>query len=146
MRHPEEAATLIGAGEVWRETFGFPRPLGFQPSFEQDLQLTRRQLSPPAFDAAYGRGRRMSTAQAETALADAIDDLTALASPAPAGLTAREVEVLRLVASGLSNADIADRLVVSPRTVHAHLRSVFDKLGVATRTAAAREAVRLNLS
>jgi DNA-binding NarL/FixJ family response regulator len=53
------------------------------------------------------------------------------------GLTTREVEVLQLVADGLSNAEIADRLVLSQRTVHAHLRSIFDKLGVNTRTAAA---------
>jgi len=53
--------------------------------------------------------------------------------------------VLQLVALGLSNADIGERLVVSPRTVHAHLRSIFDKLGVTTRTAAAHEAVRLGV-
>ena len=50
--------------------------------------------------------------------------------------------MLRLVAQGLGNAEIADRLVVRPRTVHAHLRSILEKLGVATRTAAAHEACR----
>ena len=56
------------------------------------------------------------------------------------GLTAREVDILDLVANGLSNAEIAERLVLSERTVHAHLRSIFDKLGVNTRTAAVHEA------
>jgi DNA-binding NarL/FixJ family response regulator len=60
-----------------------------------------------------------------------------------AGLTAREVEVLQLVADGLSNAEIADRLVLSQRTVHAHLRSIYDKLGVNSRTAAAHAVASL---
>jgi DNA-binding NarL/FixJ family response regulator len=71
---------------------------------------------------------------------------TATVRLAAAGLTGREVEVLRLVALGLSNSDIAAQLAVSPRTVHAHLRSIFDKLGVTTRTAAAHEAVRIGVA
>jgi ATP/maltotriose-dependent transcriptional regulator MalT len=55
------------------------------------------------------------------------------------------VEVLRLVAVGMSNDDIARRLVVSPRTVHTHVRALFAKLGVSTRAAAAHEASLLNL-
>jgi DNA-binding NarL/FixJ family response regulator len=53
--------------------------------------------------------------------------------------------VLRLVAEGLTNADIAERLAFSPRTVHAHLRSAYGKLGVSTRTAAMRQAASLSL-
>jgi ATP/maltotriose-dependent transcriptional regulator MalT len=58
----------------------------------------------------------------------------------PAGLTAREVEVLRLVATGLSNREIADRLFLSPRTVKAHVANIFAKLGVHTRAAATESA------
>ncbi len=54
----------------------------------------------------------------------------------PAGLTAREVEVLRLVASGRSNAEIAAALVLSEKTVARHLSNIFTKLGVGSRTAA----------
>lgn len=64
----------------------------------------------------------------------------------PAGLTAREVEVLRLVARGLSNPQVAAELVLSPRTVHAHLRSVYRKLDVHSRAAAARSAAELGLT
>jgi DNA-binding NarL/FixJ family response regulator len=56
----------------------------------------------------------------------------------PAGLTMREVEVLRLVASGLTNAQIAQKLVISTRTVNAHMRSIYNKLEISSRTAATR--------
>ena len=63
----------------------------------------------------------------------------------PAGLTPREVEVLALVGTGMTNAEIARELVVSAKTVDHHVSSVLAKLGVATRGEAAREAVRLGL-
>ena len=63
----------------------------------------------------------------------------------PAGLTAREVEVLRLVAQGLSDARIAERLVISYRTVTTHVSSVYTKLGVSSRSAATRFAVEHHL-
>ena len=56
----------------------------------------------------------------------------------PAGLSAREVEVLRLLAKGMTNAQIAKELFVSPRTVNAHLRSVYHKIGSSTRAEATR--------
>jgi DNA-binding CsgD family transcriptional regulator/type II secretory pathway predicted ATPase ExeA/tetratricopeptide (TPR) repeat protein len=64
----------------------------------------------------------------------------------PAGLTPRELEVLALVADGLRNADIADRLVVSPRTVDHHVGAILRKLGVRTRGEAAVAAARLELA
>jgi DNA-binding NarL/FixJ family response regulator len=56
----------------------------------------------------------------------------------PGGLTSREVDVLRLVALGLSDSEVARRLFLSVRTVHAHLRSIYRKLGLRSRTAAVR--------
>ncbi len=64
----------------------------------------------------------------------------------PAGLTAREVEVLTLVAEGLRDADIAKRLVLSERTVGHHVSSILRKLEVRTRAQAGAEAVRLGLA
>src|SRR5215210_6863488 len=63
----------------------------------------------------------------------------------PAGLTARELDVLELLARGLRNADIAGRLVVSPRTVDHHVGSILRKLEVRTRGEAAAAAARLRL-
>jgi GAF domain-containing protein len=62
-----------------------------------------------------------------------------------AGLTARETEVLRLVAYGMSDAQVADKLVISLRTVHSHVRSIYRKLQVGSRSEAARWAVERRL-
>ena len=59
----------------------------------------------------------------------------------PAGLTEREVEVLRVVALGLTDAQVAERLVLSARTVNSHLRSIYSKLEVSSRIAAVRYAL-----
>jgi len=60
-------------------------------------------------------------------------------------LSARELEVLRLVAEGLSDAEIAERLVLSPHTVHRHVANIRTKLGLASRAAATAHAARLGL-
>jgi len=59
----------------------------------------------------------------------------------PAGLSAREVEVLRLVADGLTNAQVAERLFLSPHTINAHLTTIYAKLAVPSRAAAIRFAL-----
>jgi DNA-binding CsgD family transcriptional regulator/tetratricopeptide (TPR) repeat protein len=61
----------------------------------------------------------------------------------PAGLTDRQTEVLRLLGQGLSNAEIADRLVLSPRTAEHHVAAVLARLGVASRREAGRRAAEL---
>jgi DNA-binding NarL/FixJ family response regulator len=62
------------------------------------------------------------------------------AAEQPVGLTPREIDVLRLVARGLADAEVAGQLFLSVRTVHAHLRSIYRKLDLRSRTAAARYA------
>lgn len=64
----------------------------------------------------------------------------------PAGLTSREAEVLALVAAGLRNAEIAERLYLTPKTVSHHLSAIYAKLGVETRTEAARAATQLGIT
>jgi DNA-binding NarL/FixJ family response regulator len=75
---------------------------------------------------------------------------TSGAEPSPrarhdSGLTARELEVLRLVAKGLTNQAIADALFVSDHTVHRHLANILRKLSVSTRAAAVAQAARRGL-
>ncbi|MGZ4183811.1 MAG: helix-turn-helix transcriptional regulator [Solirubrobacteraceae bacterium] len=63
----------------------------------------------------------------------------------PSGLTSRELDVLRLVATGMRNSQIAQQLVVSPKTVDHHVSAILSKLGVKTRTEAAARATRLGI-
>ncbi|MHB8510672.1 MAG: LuxR C-terminal-related transcriptional regulator [Actinomycetota bacterium] len=76
------------------------------------------------------------------------DETTAIADGsiiAPAGFTQRQMQVLRLLARGLPNKQIADRLFVSERTVKAYLSSIFEKLNVTNRSGAITAALRLGL-
>jgi DNA-binding NarL/FixJ family response regulator len=61
-------------------------------------------------------------------------------------LTARQAEVLRLLAKGWTNAQIADQLFLSRRTVHAHIREIFRKLDLSNRSAATRYAIEHGLA
>jgi DNA-binding NarL/FixJ family response regulator len=65
---------------------------------------------------------------------------------APGGLSDREIGVLRLIATGATNAQVARQLFLSIRTVDAHLRSIYNKLGVTSRAAATRFAVENGLT
>ena len=77
------------------------------------------------------------------ALATDLD--TAVSAEAVTVLTPRELDVLKLVAQGLSNADIARRLVLSEHTVHRHLANILRKLNLSSRAAAAAWSVRTGL-
>ena len=68
-----------------------------------------------------------------------------LISPLSAKLTVREVEVLRMIAMGLTDPQVAERLVISRRTVNAHLTSIYSKINVSTRSAATRYALENKL-
>jgi DNA-binding NarL/FixJ family response regulator len=86
-----------------------------------------------------------ATRDAERLTSSAPPPRPAVAPVAGSELTAREVEVLRLVAQGLSDAQIARRLVVSPHTVHRHVANVRTKLALPSRAAAVGHAARLGL-
>ena len=66
-------------------------------------------------------------------------------SASPAELTAREAEVLRLLAQGMTNPQIAKRLILSSHTVHAHVRSIYTKLDVNSRSSVTRYAIEQHL-
>jgi DNA-binding CsgD family transcriptional regulator len=135
---PEAAANLLGATDAIRESIGAPRPAYWQTLHERLVPELRARLPDDAFETARVAGRKLTPDQAPGVLEPTAE---APVSDRPEGLTAREIEVLQLVAEGLSDAQVAERLVVSLRTVHAHLRSIYRKLDVRSRSAATRYAV-----
>jgi DNA-binding CsgD family transcriptional regulator len=150
-----QAAWLWGAADALREAIGAPLYPISQASYEHALAQARAVLGEQAFRAAWAKGRKMTPEQALTALEQAMKPTAvparaAIAPPlqppsAPFGLTARELEVLRLLAQGLSNAQIAEQLVISPRTVNHHTTTLYSKLGVSSRAAATHYAIENHL-
>jgi HD-GYP domain-containing protein (c-di-GMP phosphodiesterase class II) len=81
----------------------------------------------------------------EAVLAAAGHETTRTRAPAPAGLSERELEVLRLVARGLTNKEVASRLEISAKTAGHHVQHIFEKIGVTTRAAAGLFAMQNDL-
>jgi len=144
------AAQLWGAADALRDAIGVPIPPIERADYERSLSAARVHLGERAFAAAWAQGRAMTPQQALVAQGQKPTPPPATAvtpSPIyPAGLTAREVEVLRLLAGGLTDQQIAGKLVLSPRTVHAHISSIYSKLAVTSRSAATRYAIEHHLT
>ncbi len=142
------AARLWGAAESLRDKVRSPRPPVFRADYKRSVAAARAHLGEKAFTAAWAEGRTMTQEQVFTARGPVTKSTSTLAkSPTtyPDGLTRREVEVLRLVAQGLTNKQVADQLFISPRTVNTHLTSIYGKIGVSSRSAANRYAMEHHL-
>jgi predicted ATPase/DNA-binding CsgD family transcriptional regulator len=149
LNQPERAALLLGIAASLRETFQVPLPPSWRPFHEQEVAAIRDATGEVAFQEGWSVGHNMDLRQTIGLIAHIhvpqVVDTPANEKPTtisyPSGLTAREVDVLRLLASGLTDARIAQQLVLSPRTVNTHLRSIYAKIGVSTRSAATRFAI-----
>ncbi len=146
-------ARLCGAAESLRFAEASRNPIGReQPSYKRTLATARSQLGEESFAALWAEGQAMTPEEAlaaegrgpssEQEYAGATVPLTAQSlSPSVDGLTAREIDVLRLLAVGLTNNQIAARLMISPKTVNIHASSIYKKLEITSRTAATRYAI-----
>ena len=151
------AAQLWGAADALRETIRVSIPLIERADNERSIATVRTSLGEKDFAAAWEAGRVMTPDQVITSQGNEIG--TPMAAPAntsssthptastyPAGLTAREVEVLRLVARGLTSGEIALELKISEKTVAHHLTHIFNKTSSDNRAAAAAYAIRHGLA
>jgi non-specific serine/threonine protein kinase len=141
----ERAARLFGAAEALREAIDVPRPPADRPDLERSLVALRAGLDERALAAAWAEGRALTLEQAVAVALERAPANATVQPGYPAGLTAREVEVLGLVAAGLSDTQVAAKLVISPRTVSTHLTSIYRKLGITLRGEAVRFAVEHRL-
>jgi DNA-binding NarL/FixJ family response regulator len=137
----EGAARWFGAVEAQAEILGFNFPRPERARFARIADDVRSALGDAAV-AAWAAGRALSLEQATAeaaAMLAAPDTATDRGGPvdaaARAGLTPREVEVVRLVAAGLSNAQVAETLFVSPATAKRHVANVLLKLDLPSRSA-----------
>ena len=153
----ERAAKLFGVADVLREALGYKHSPEEDAWRETYRATARSLLGEASWEEALAQGHAMGLEEAiEYALPaekPSATTSTTTAQPStsslpenPAGLTSREVEVLGLVAVGMTNAQTAKELFVSPRTVETHLTSIYHKLGVSSRAGATRFALEHGLA
>lgn len=138
---PEHAALMLGAVNALREGNGYIRTPAEATRYAVDLALLRRSLSPEQLERAFANGAALS-----------LDDAVAAASNGGgrgerpesgwSSLTEAEHKVAALVAEGLTNRGVAERLSIAPATVKRHLLHIFSKLGIARRSELAVEVSR----
>src|SRR5262249_7248534 len=144
--HAEGAARLLGAAHAAAEAVGVPQ-LPHHGQFNVAVAETRSRLGEETFRAANASWSASFAARTLPASQEVVPpehpkrEVTAQSL----GLTARELEVLRLIVAGLGDREIGDALFISPRTAQKHAAAIFGKLGVNSRTAATSLALRAQL-
>jgi non-specific serine/threonine protein kinase len=141
------AARLLGASARGEFPFMLPERLAYDAA----LAAARQHLGEEELERARTAGRRLTGAELTVDLGQVVAGPPAaaprpVAAPPPADLTPRELEVLKLLADGYTNQEIADRLYVSRRTAATHVDHILTKLDVPSRTAAVAWAVRTGVA
>lgn len=154
---PAPAVLLWSTAAQMRAALGILMPPLDRIDYELAEKAARAQLSAKKFASLWAQGYTMTPEQVLAAQEQYITPTPPSTIPPPAGvkspfpanypdgLTAREVEVLRLLAQGWTDHQIAERLVISPRTVNKHLTTIYSKIRVPSRSAATRYAVERKL-
>ena len=154
----QQAARLYGAAESGVEMYMILNE-SEHAEYKRNVASVRTQLGEVAFATAWTEGQALTVEQALATLKDEtrsepvpalLQRPSAVLAPArslyPDDLTPREVEVLRLLARGWTDAQIAEYLVISRRTVNNHTTSIYSKIAVTSRSAATRYAIEKKLA
>jgi non-specific serine/threonine protein kinase len=141
------AARLLGAADVIRERSGVPIRPSRRPSYDQAVAEIRLSLGEDGYAESRRAGRALSADEVIAAAATLATPARSASEPAPTpadrhGLTDREIDVLRLIAQGKSNQQIADALGIRMVTAKTHVLHILAKLGLDSRVAAATFAHR----
>ncbi len=148
-------AHLLGAAANLRKSIGAPLPPIEQTNYERTMTVIRAKLDHDGLKRAWAEGQSMTLAQLITDVEhepelEKVNKFAQRFRRTPsntfAGLTPREIDVLWLVADGFTDVQVAEKLVLSSRTVSTHLRSIYRKLGVSSRAAATRFAVEYHIT
>ena len=137
----QEAARLYGAAESLRRVTGYIRFAVARDSYASSVAHLREAMGDDAFDGAWSEGEALSFEEA-IAYANRGRGERRRPSIGWASLTPAETDIVRLVAEGLANKEIAARLFISPRTVQTHLTHIYTKLNLSSRVQLAKEADR----
>lgn len=140
-----EAARLLGAAQRLRDETGYVRFPIDAPAWEADRSAAISALGEEEFEAAWTEGAGLSLEEA-VSYAKRGRGERKRPSAGWASITPSEMEVVKLVAQGLPNPEIAKRLFITRNTVKVHLSHVFGKLGISTRAELAAEATRRGIT
>ena len=150
--HPETATTLDNLAQLYQAQGQYEQA---ESLYQRALAIRERILGQEHRDTVAVRERYTQLQAHMKGVQEAVESMLPKPSSAPSprktasspvGMTAREMEVLRLVADGLSNAQVAESLAISTRTVDTHLTSIYSKIGVSSRSAATRYAIEHHLA
>jgi non-specific serine/threonine protein kinase len=145
-----QAVRLLGAVAALLSASNHVLDPTVRSDYDRSTAAARAHLDAVTFDRAWAAGQALPPEQAiaeALALGAAAEAAITVSTQSPyrAGMTTREVEVLCWVAQGLTNAQVAAQLVISPRTVNTHLSGIYRKLGTSSRAVATRFAVEHGL-
>lgn len=146
------AVQIYAAADRLLENLGYPRDHAYRAESEHQLAATRSRMGPTRFNVAWEHGYALSSDQAiqqvqgfDIAEQTSHPQTSSTDQTLLVSLNEREIEVLRLIAEGRSNNEIAERLVIALSTVKWHINNLFGKLGVHSRTQAVAQAKELGL-